>query len=165
MKRIYFLRHAKSSWEDFSLKDFDRPLNKRGLGDAVLMSTHMRDNLVRPDCVISSAAKRTNMTANIFLETLGLPISALLLQLDLYHADIYKYLEYIPALEEKIESVLFIGHNPTMTYLMNEVSDTYVDNVPTCGLMAISSDISKWSEFEIKDAKLDHYFYPKMFKN
>ena len=59
MKKIFFLRHAKSSWSDFSLKDFDRPLSTRGIQDAELMGNYFQTKKINLDVVISSPSKRT----------------------------------------------------------------------------------------------------------
>jgi len=70
MKRLYLLRHAKSSWKDLTLSDFDRPLNKRGKRDAPLIAKKLKEKGIRPDIIISSPAKRARKTAKIFAKTL-----------------------------------------------------------------------------------------------
>ena len=54
VKRLYLIRHAKSSWKDPDLDDFDRPLNKRGKTDAPLMGKRLKEQGVKPDLIISS---------------------------------------------------------------------------------------------------------------
>ena len=66
MKNIYFLRHAKSSWDDFALKDFDRPLSTRGIQDADLMGNYFRSKKIKLDIVFSSPSKRTRETLEHF---------------------------------------------------------------------------------------------------
>ena len=66
MKKIFFLRHAKSSWSDFSLKDFDRPLSTRGIQDAELMGNYFQTKKINLDVVISSPSKRTKETLDHF---------------------------------------------------------------------------------------------------
>lgn len=65
MKKVYLIRHAKSSWKDFSLDDFERPLNKRGKSDAPLMGAKLHDKKVVPDTILSSPAVRAKTTAEI----------------------------------------------------------------------------------------------------
>ena len=66
MKKLYLVRHAKSSWENNKLKDIDRPLNKRGKRDAPFMGRLMKENNIKPDLLISSPAERALRTAKIF---------------------------------------------------------------------------------------------------
>ena len=67
MKNIYFLRHAKSSWDDYALKDFDRPLSTRGIQDADLMGNYFRSKKIKLDIIFSSPSKRTRETLEHFL--------------------------------------------------------------------------------------------------
>ena len=83
-KRIFLLRHAKSSWDDFSLKDFDRPLSTRGIQDADLMGNYFHSKKICLDRVISSPSKRTTETANHFFPN-GIDIDTLP---ELYHASL-----------------------------------------------------------------------------
>src|SRR5688572_27194068 len=66
MKELLLVRHAKSSWDDFSVKDFDRPLNDRGKRDAPDMAKRVRDKDIEIDAFISSPAKRARKTAEAF---------------------------------------------------------------------------------------------------
>ena len=66
VKQLLLIRHAKSSWADFSLKDFDRPLNDRGKKDAPVMAKRLLDKGIAIDAFIASPAKRTRKTAEIF---------------------------------------------------------------------------------------------------
>ena len=69
MKKIFFLRHAKSSWSDFSLKDFDRPLSTRGIQDAELMGNYFKAKKIGLDVIISSPSKRTKETLDHFFSS------------------------------------------------------------------------------------------------
>ena len=70
MKKLYLIRHAKSSWKDITLDDFDRPLNKRGKTDAPFMAQKLKDKNIYPDIIISSPAKRAKSTAKAFKKNL-----------------------------------------------------------------------------------------------
>lgn len=71
MKRLYLIRHAKSSWKDFSLEDFDKPLNRRGEHDSKLMGKLLKSKKIKPDLIIASPAKRTTITANRIAKEIG----------------------------------------------------------------------------------------------
>ena len=71
MKKLFLIRHAKSSWEDLRLDDFDRPLNKRGEKDAPFMAELLKEKNIIPDLIISSPSLRTKLTAEIIAEKIG----------------------------------------------------------------------------------------------
>ncbi|HAG72955.1 MAG TPA: phosphohistidine phosphatase, partial [Gammaproteobacteria bacterium] len=70
MKILYLLRHAKSSWDDPDLKDFERPLNARGLRDVPVMADRFNARNCRVDCIVSSPATRAKTTAGLFSEAI-----------------------------------------------------------------------------------------------
>ncbi len=163
MKRIYIVRHAKSSWGDLSLADIDRPLNKRGKRDAPFMGDVCKSKGYIPDRLISSNANRARTTAEIFCNALKLEDSKLSLEKSLYHAPEDTYLETCFGLDDDINSVMLFGHNPGITYLANSVSEQYIDNVPTCGVLVIDATIEKWTQLDFSNCKLKDFLYPKMF--
>jgi phosphohistidine phosphatase len=73
MKTIILVRHAKSSWKDLSLDDFDRPLNKRGKINAPLMGEKLKERQIMPDLILSSPAKRARKTATTIAKKIGYP--------------------------------------------------------------------------------------------
>ncbi len=162
MKRIYVVRHAKSSWGDLSLADIDRPLNKRGTRDAPFMGGKCKSKGYIPDMLISSNANRAMSTAKIFCTVLGLEADKLSYEKSLYHAPEDTYLNVCFGLEMDIESVMLFGHNPGITYLANSVADKYIDNVPTCGVLVIDASIENWNELDFSNCKLKDFIYPKM---
>ncbi|MDQ1339890.1 MAG: phosphohistidine phosphatase, partial [Campylobacterota bacterium] len=71
MKKLYIIRHAKSSWGDAELNDFERPLNKRGKSNAPMMGERLKKKGVMPDIIISSLAKRAKSTAEMIAKEVG----------------------------------------------------------------------------------------------
>ncbi|MDF1699142.1 MAG: histidine phosphatase family protein [Saprospiraceae bacterium] len=163
MKRIYIVRHAKSSWSNMSLADIDRPLNKRGKRDAPVMGQKCKELNYVPDQIISSNANRAFSTAQVFRDALGLTNDQVRIEESLYHAPEDTYLEVCFALEETCKSVMLFGHNPGITYLANSVSREYIDNVPTCGVLVIDSSAKSWTDVDFSNSKLIHFIYPKMY--
>ena len=163
MKKIYIVRHAKSSWSDMGLSDFDRPLNKRGKRDAPVMGGKCRELGYKPDIMISSSANRAATTAKIFRKALGVDKERLHFTEALYHAPEDTYIEQCYGLDEDIESVMLFGHNPGITYLANSVTSRYIDNVPTCGVLIIESSTDDWTALDFSNCKLMNYIYPKMY--
>src|SRR5271154_5359778 len=111
MKTVYLLRHAKSSWDDTSLPDFERPLNKRGEKSAPVVGEEMKKRGVKPDLVICSPAKRTKQTAKLALKEAKID-SEILYDERVYLATDSQLLSLLKELNDKVRSVLLIGHNP-----------------------------------------------------
>ena len=86
MKTIYFIRHAKSSWADMSLRDIQRPLNARGLRDAPFMAKMLKGRGVQLDAIVSSPANRAFTTATYFAEAFGLKSADIIVKQDIYEA-------------------------------------------------------------------------------
>ncbi len=161
MKRIYFSRHAKSSWADQSLQDIDRPLNKRGLRDAPIMADKLARRCERIDLLISSPAKRTMMSRTFFEQAIS--HKATLVDQKIYEATRDQVLEVIYDLDEQYESALLFGHNPAFTYLYNHFSEKFLDNLPTSGLFGITSSAKNWSDVDTINSDMDFLMYPKMY--
>ena len=162
MKTLYLVRHAKSYWGDQSLPDFERPLNKRGKRDAPFMGEVLNDKKVRPDLIICSPAKRTRKTALEIAERLRYPDKKILYDENLYEASSNTILEIIKSIDDKFDSVMIFGHNPGLTLLNNYISDKYLDNIPTCGMVALQSD-KKWGEIGKNSCSHLFFEYPKLY--
>jgi len=162
MKTLYLARHAKSSWTNPRLTDFDRPLNNRGKRDAPFMGKVLKDKKVKIGLIISSPAKRTKKTATAIAEKLGYPEKKILFDEDLYEATSNTIIKNLKKIDEKYDSVMIFGHNPGLTLLNNHVSDHYIDNIPTCGIIALQLD-KKWSELDKNTCKFLFFEYPKLY--
>lgn len=165
MKTLYVIRHAKSSWDDPSLADFDRPLNKRGKHDAPKMGKRLRHLEVVPDLLLSSPAERALTTCTIIAEQIGYPQSKIKTDRNLYHADDAQILSTVQALDNKHNVVWIFGHNPGLTDFVNLIANAGIDNIPTCGVVACSLNISSWDEVNAKKASVIFFDYPKKKKD
>jgi phosphohistidine phosphatase len=103
---LYLLRHAKSSWDDPGLADFDRPLSRRGRRNAALLAAHLREESIEPELVLCSTARRARETA----ELLGL--DGVRFENDLYGAGRAELARRLTALPHSVASAMMIGHNP-----------------------------------------------------
>jgi len=164
-KQIYVVRHAKSSWRDLTVEDKKRKLNSRGKKAAPIMAEWCLNNGIIPQNIISSTAVRAYKTAEHFRKILGVTEDHYKLYENLYHAPAYTYIETCFELPETVETVMLFGHNPGITYLANEVSSEYINNVPTCGILIIKSSASTWQELAFDNCKLINYMFPKMLSD
>jgi phosphohistidine phosphatase len=159
MKRLTLVRHAKSDWGNGQIDDIDRPLNARGYADAKSMAMRMKASGNIPDVLFSSTAVRAATTALIFIRTLALKESQLILTAKLYEASESKFLKLIQELPDEFGNVCVFGHNPTITAMANLLSGSAILNMPTCGLAVLDAEVPSWKEF--RTAKLVLFDYPK----
>lgn len=152
MKTLYLLRHAKSSWDDPGLKDFDRPLNKRGLKAAPKVGAYILKEKIRPDLVLSSPAHRAKQTAHIVCEAAGL---SALVNFDerIYEASIQRLFEIVAGFEESVNSAMMVGHNPGFEELLAALTGES-QRMPTAALACIELKIKKWSDLTGGNGKL-----------
>tara|TARA_Y100001960_G_scaffold180946_1_gene189801 strand:- start:176 stop:670 length:495 start_codon:yes stop_codon:yes gene_type:complete len=159
-KTLIIMRHAKSSWDDSGLADYERPLNQRGLRDASRMAQWLSDSELIPDQVIASAACRASQTASIVTNELALKADILETR-DLYLSDYDAYLEQISYLPNDVETVLVIGHNPTMESLVYLLSGDSI-SMPTAAIAVIQLPIDIWSDqVTSASANLVKHVFPK----
>jgi phosphohistidine phosphatase len=161
MRTLYLIRHAKSSWDSPGLRDIDRPLNERGLRDAPFMANLLSKQGIRPDLIVTSPAKRANTTACLFAQSLGYAESDIVRNGDIYEATPLTLLKIIGALPNEAQTVLLFGHNPTFTEIANYFSDNFIDNVPTCGIVMITSDADSWEEMTDYNSRVNNRYFPK----
>lgn len=159
-KRLYLIRHAKSSWKDPNLSDFDRPLNKRGKRDAPFMGARLRKYDIEPDLIITSPAKRALKTARLLAEEIGYPKKNILEDKRIYGADEKELLDIIRRLDNK-NKVFLIGHNPALTTLAEILSGLPVENIPTCGIFCVEFQTDIWADIGEKSGNVIFFDYPK----
>lgn len=164
MKYLYLIRHAKSSWDNPYLRDFERPLNKRGLRDAPKMGGILASRKIIPDLIISSPANRAITTAKYIAEAVNYPHQDIVEDQNVYHAGSNELMKIISQTGSKINILFLFGHNPGFTYLANQLSDGYIDNLPTCGIYGIQFDFDTWSEVIDVKGKMTLLEYPKLYK-
>ena len=161
MRTIFLIRHAKSSWEHPGLRDFDRPLNERGLYEAPLMAQVLVREGIRPDLLVSSPAKRAWTTAVFFATAFGLSEDVVRRELDIYEADPLDILQLFSQLPDTADTVFMFGHNPTFTDVANRFAEKHIENVPTCGVVRIESDAVSWAAFDEDNATVRKQYFPK----
>jgi phosphohistidine phosphatase len=162
MKRVFFTRHGKSSWDNLYLDDHSRSLKDRGRKDARLIAGHLKDIAPIPEVIYSSSAVRAKETAEIFQEVLGIPFIQFFR--DLYHAGPIRILEFLGHIEVDYSTVMLFGHNPGYTELINRYSMDFIDNVPTSATFLIDFDTDDWSEIQNCRSTLAGFWRPKDFK-
>jgi phosphohistidine phosphatase len=168
MKTLLLLRHAKSSWEDPSLDDFDRPLGPRGERAAPLMGDYLREEGLIPDVVLCSAARRTRQTWDLVRARLNSD-PEVRFQRSLYLADPAQLLMDIHVQTDRAGTLLMIGHNPGTEILARRLAGRgEVDELermsrkfPTAALAVLTCPSDHWSEVTRGTCTLDRFVRPK----
>lgn len=161
MKTLYFIRHAKSSW-DLPLSDIDRPLALRGLNDAHLMGHELSKVLTQEMVVFVSSSQRTKETFEIIKSYIPHLIKSKEITEDLYTFNASLLLRFIKNLPDKYDSVLIFGHNFAITDVVNSHGSIAIDNVSTCGFVHLKFDINSWTD--LKKGTTEKVLFPKSLK-
>ncbi len=161
MKNLFLLRHAKSSWDDPDLKDFERPLNQRGLEDIPVMAARFAERNLSVTSIICSPALRTKTTARLFSEAINYGGEAIISNPELYFAGVGMFLKATNLIDDDSESAMLVGHNPAITEFANAMANVAIENIPTCGLVQLQLDIDTWSQAELGKATMLEFDYPK----
>jgi phosphohistidine phosphatase len=144
MKTLYLLRHAKSSWDDSSVSDFDRPLNERGEKAAPFVGSLMKERGMTPEAIISSPAKRAKQTAKLVAKAAEFP-SKISYDERIYEASTARLLAVMGEIADGIDSVMIVGHNPGMESLIWYLTGK-MEPMPTAALAVIELNVDRWSD-------------------
>ncbi|HEY3251126.1 MAG TPA: histidine phosphatase family protein [Ignavibacteria bacterium] len=164
MKTLYLVRHAKSSWDEPGLSDLERPLAKRGKREAPMMGEILAKRKEIPELIISSPAKRAFSTAKRIAKEMNYPVKNIAADESLYMGDSEDYLKAIGAVNDSVQKLMLLSHNPGVTYFANHISESEIDNVPTSGVVRIDFEFNSWKEIENQKGKLVFFDYPKKYK-
>lgn len=162
MKRLYIIRHAKSSWKDATLNDFERPLNKRGKSNAPMMGSRLKAKSIMPDIILSSPAQRAKSTAEMIARELEYT-KKIVFNENIYESSVDELRKIITGINDKKDTVFLIGHNPELNMLVDYYIKFY-ENIPTCGIVEVEFECDKWADIAPKNAKLISFDYPKNTK-
>lgn len=161
MKQLLLIRHAKSSWADFSVKDFDRPLNDRGKRDAPAMAQRLLAKKISIDAFVASPAKRARKTAEYFAEQYGRKKGGIIFIEELYLATPAVFESVVSELNDRYETVAIFSHNNGITEYANTLTSTRVDEMPTCAIFAVKAEVESWKDFASAEKQFWFFDYPK----
>lgn len=160
MKTLLLMRHAKSSWKDSGLADYDRPLNRRGRKTAAIMAQWIERQELLPDMIFCSTAVRARQTCELLLEEWKTPILPRYLA-TLYHCPAEQVAEILQRLPDSAERALLIGHNPGLADFLQSVAG-YNEKFPTAALAELAIDVTRWRDVTLQTAmKLIHVWRPR----
>jgi phosphohistidine phosphatase len=159
MKTLLLLRHAKSSWDDATLSDFERPLNQRGLWTAPFMGELIKRRGLSPDVIVSSPAERAKETASIVRASAGIAPE---IDFDsrIYEAGPNDLRMVVSGLDEKYRSAMLVGHNPGIEAFIYFLTG-HPERMPTAAMALIELDMDKWNEIAQNIGRLVSVIRPK----
>jgi len=168
MLTLLLLRHAKSSWDDPSLPDHDRPLNGRGRKAAPIIGTYLAEQSLLPQTVLCSSAKRTQQTWEQIAESLPRQ-PELKIEPALYHAEPARMLEMARRYAAQ-SPLMLVGHNPGMEGLAKMLASHASDptalrrlttKFPTGALAVFSVEAERWADLSAESARLTAFITPR----
>jgi phosphohistidine phosphatase len=165
MKILYLFRHAKSSWDDTRLADEERPLTLKGIRKTILVSEYLKANGIKPGMIISSHAVRAFETAVLVAAGLGYPKDRIRVERKVYDGYYDRILDVIYSIPNEFETLMVIGHNPTITQLANLFLNPGIEPMDTSSVVAIRFDTDRWEGIPMCDASKEFVVTPKLLKN
>lgn len=159
MKTLFIMRHAKSSWDNPALSDFERPLNNRGLKTAPFMGEVMAKNGFQPEIIVSSPAERAKQTAELVKKSAAFATE---IRFDerIYEASPLRLLEVVSGIEDKYDSAMVVGHNPGFENLVRVLTGK-LEAMPTAALAVVDLEIDSWKETTGETGNLRKLIRPK----
>lgn len=161
MRTLTIIRHAKSSWEQEGLHDFERPLNERGRRDAPVMAARLKSSAEIPDLLVSSPALRAITTARLFADGLGISSDTIQLQAKIYEASVSTLLQIVRGFDDQYAHIALFGHNPGLSDLSLKLAHCDFAELPTCGMVQISLPANHWRDVSANSGKLLYSSWPK----
>ncbi len=161
MKNLIVTRHAKSNWNTDASSDFQRPLNKRGIGDAPMMAARLVERGPLPQLILTSTARRALETTELMLKDAALTEIQMLTTDSIYEAPLAALKSAIAKLPDEINTAMMVGHNPGVSTLCSYLCKAALMQMPTCAMACLKLDVDAWDEIYPDCASLHWYDYPK----
>lgn len=159
-KTLYLMRHAEAAWMHSGQRDFDRPLTPKGELDAKEMGQRLKARGELPDIMLSSPARRATQTTEIIATELSHPLEAIIFREAIYEAGVSDLLDIIQNLDARYESAMLIGHNPSLTWVINQLTGEHIANAPTCSIATLRTFSPRWEDSSSGATDLLDFDYP-----
>jgi len=163
MKFLTLIRHAKSSWLDMTIDDFDRPLNSRGEKDGPRMNSWLKKHDICPELILCSPANRACQTLTA-LSHLTKHARETRFVDDIYEASVFSLAAIIQAIPVTINHAVMIGHNPGLTELSHYLTNEKSDRMVTSAIRILELDIPHWADITPNCGSTLTQVWPKLLK-
>ncbi len=159
MKTLLIMRHAKSSWSEPDLADFERPLNERGLKTARFMGKLIAKQGFQPSVILCSPAVRASQTAILVKDGGGLN-GEIRFDHRIYEASPHTLRQVVSEIDNLIETAMIVGHNPGIEGFIRYLTGN-LEPMPTAGVAVIELNIDKWNAIDDGFGEIQKVFRPK----
>jgi phosphohistidine phosphatase len=165
MKTLYIVRHAKSSWDEIGLPDYERPLLDAGRKRTEKIIDYLVEKQAKPDLIMSSHAVRAKDTAALIARGLSYPEEKIQQHPVIYEGNEDDLFDLLFGLPDENNSVMIVGHNPTVTSFANYFLREPMDWMPTTGVVCIEFNTDKWENIIRSKHKTKFVIAPKLIKD
>ena len=159
-KTLFLLRHARAAEKTAEQQDLQRELNSVGLQNSTRMGINFEKNNVHFDIIITSPAVRAKTTASLVAEQIRYDTNKIHVNEEVYEASPRTLLQVVNQLKNEWNTVLIVGHNPSITYVSEYLTNDEIGNITTCGVVKIAFDMDSWEQVSEGTGKLVSYEYP-----
>jgi len=160
MKTLLLIRHAKAEWGDFNQPDVERALSKRGERQAHDIASKMKCEGLTPDFILSSSAKRTEMTTQILIEGMDCSMQQVQWCDDLYLAEAATLFDAAWQADDAVQTLAIVAHNPGLSELAHHLLNEAVHEMSTATVVAITWNVEHWSDISEGTGTLRAYLRP-----
>ena len=166
MKKLIVMRHGKATQNILDYNDFERPLLPKGIDRTILIANDLLLKKINIDAIIVSPSVRTQQTMQIVAKILNIDKNNILTEQTIYstHNENNLY-DLIESIDNKYNNLLLIGHNPVLSFLINNYMQPPIEHLPTSGTVGISFDTNDWQTIKTANTKIEFYVFPKMLNN
>jgi phosphohistidine phosphatase len=161
-KHLYLLRHAASVEKHQHQHDKERELSQSGIQEAIQIGSFLSKSGIQFDRVISSSAARTTTTTQLITDAIRLSLEKVFYEDDLYTASVRTFFDDVCRLDDSLGHVMYVGHNPAISYLAEYLTKADISDMATCGLAMIKFNIQSWKDVSQGNGSLENYVYPAM---
>jgi phosphohistidine phosphatase len=163
-KHLFLLRHAESGEKSFGQTDKERELTTNGIREARLIGDFLLKGGYNFDLIVSSTANRASSTIQIVANAMRSGSEKIAFEDNLYEASLRTFMEYINQLDDGKNQVMCVGHNPTISYLSEYITNATISDMAPGGLVIIKLNLPSWKEVTKGCGEFVHYIYPSMLE-
>lgn len=161
MKTLYLVRHAKSSWENLSIADYERPLLEKGIKRSKKVGACLQEKGVTPQLILSSHAQRAWDTARILATALNYPEKDIIIENQLYFSGAEALENIVYGLPDDKDHVMMVGHNPDMTRFANLFLEDKIDYMSTSSVVCVLFHTQRWQDIMLAEREIPFVVFPK----
>jgi len=159
---LYLLRHAETAEKLFGQQDKERELTQRGVREALLIGAHLYKENISFNAVYSSSAERARTTAGIVADAMKFDADTVHIEDALYDASTRTFFEFVTQLDNGLQHVLCVGHNPVITYLAESLTKEEIGDMPPGSMVTIKFVAEQWKAIEPGSGELEGFIRPEM---